>query len=78
MKTVIFCVVFFSFLLFTDTETYRAREVLIEQREKAIETGIVVFDSLYTEGLRLEQEIDSIGVEVKKKAIEVKKLNIRQ
>lgn len=77
MKTIIFCVVFFAFLLFTDTETYRAREVLIEQREKEIETGIVVFDSLYTEGLRLEQEIDSIGVEVRKKAIEVKKLNIR-
>ena len=78
MKTIIFCVVFFAFLLFTDTETYRAREVLIEQREREIETGIVVFDSLYTEGLRLEQEIDSIGVEVKKKAIEVKKLNLRQ
>ena len=77
MKSIPFIIVFTAFLLFTGTKVYEAREVLIEQREKEIDNKMVVFDSLYTEGLRLEHEIDSIGVIVREKAIEVKKLNIR-
>lgn len=64
MKTVIITVIFM--LLFTGARTYRTKEIEVLKREHEIEQKIIIFDSLYKEGLRLERKIDVIESEINK------------